>query len=1183
MAFPVIAATNTTADTDASPTTVAMPSGIVAGNLLIVICSADVGDTITQSGGSDWTKLEQTNQAGVIGLVIFAKLAVGSDTLTLTSTGSNDIACVSMRITGHSVSNVSTGIKRGTAATGTNAAPNPPNLAPGTARDWLFIECFAADDDDNTTPYESTNYTAVAQIESASSTTSSLCAVASRNLNGTSDNPGVMAMAATEEWVAQTIAIPPVFADIMTDNIVGTDIMKIGKRLRQIDSLVLSETIKLPSKNIINNQNVNYIEALFVVKAKNVSDAIGFTDVILAIAKTHRLIDSLSLSENIRTGKGILVNGLFNFSESIITLKSMIKQDYFYISPTQYVEQNVNGPYARTMTQGNIFLSRVQGLVPGSVLQSYKVYNPDNIFNSFIAGCVYNESDVDDNADVLLWNGSAIELSPLSYGIVSIPADTVIVPVNGILYIGGQPSSINRKLNFNTELEPKFVSYYKSGGTVGVFPNPFNGDSQNDLGLSLYDITFITANGEKIIINKRFNFIDNLSFNNSLRIIKNIILLDLFRMKLKFVDGTIVHVGSFVGGGGFIDANQVRKHISSNPASGSEFTVVTDDVIFAISAPFNTDDASHNAGSVIWGLYEGDTLLAKTEVKSVPDASGIVTIKFLLENGGYIAPSNKTLKALPRSNATVVLDYGGPVGFPSVTGYHNAALGTFPELPNTFVQGGTSSGTGFGYDIVFGKESVTTGKGVLVNQQMSLSDSLLNVKNVLISQLLIYVDNLLVSKVMLFLNNLNFVDSVRIIKNMIVTEFLAFSEFKIINKNVLQLQSLLMSDNIKKLGSNLLLDSIKFEEGKKGNWRPNPNDNTSVAISTDRIETIAYSSYPAGWKIKEILFKFNARGNVTNVLMGIYDSANNLMYSSVLINPSTFFSSNDAVMDISAANLVVPIDGIVKVAFYQQAGSHSVRRDSTNPTVTTNLRSTSVMGIISTLPASLPAMSSISSNDYNIGLGLINPTIIGKSFSVTQILSFSENLKTIKNIIKTDINNYTDSIQTGKGILFNQILSLSKSLHTNKNIIITQVTSFIDDIKSIANKKVNDIINFNEQLLTTFGNKNWIMTEIFNSMESIKINKNFRIFNIASFNDIVKLSKNFIISNNLSFTDTIDKVKLEIIGRIKTIIVRNKIKPKFIRNNVNTKIIRNTINSTVLRKIIKSIIFRNKLKSKMED
>src|SRR3990167_4578908 len=165
----VIQTTNTTADIDASPTTVNMPAGIVAGDLLIVICAADVADTITQSGGTDWTKLEQTNNSTVIGLVIFAKIAAGGDTLTLTSSGSNDIACVSLRITGHGVTDVTTDIKKGTSATGTDGSPNPPSLDTGASKDYLWIECFAADDDDDTTNYETSTWVKVAQIQSANS------------------------------------------------------------------------------------------------------------------------------------------------------------------------------------------------------------------------------------------------------------------------------------------------------------------------------------------------------------------------------------------------------------------------------------------------------------------------------------------------------------------------------------------------------------------------------------------------------------------------------------------------------------------------------------------------------------------------------------------------------------------------------------------------------------------------------------------------------------------------------------------------------------------------------------------------------------------------------------------------------------------------------------------------------
>lgn len=209
MTFPVIASSNTTADTSSTSVTVSMPSGISAGDLLIVFCAQDAIGVITQSGGIDWTKIEQNANSTIVSQAIFAKIADGGDSLTLTSTDSQDFSCVAVRITGHSVSNVLTDIFKGVAATGSDAAPDPPNCNAITTDDWLWIEMFAADDDDDTATYWSTNYSAVAQIQSANSTSSCLCAVASRELNASAENPGVMAMAAAEEWITQTIAIPP--------------------------------------------------------------------------------------------------------------------------------------------------------------------------------------------------------------------------------------------------------------------------------------------------------------------------------------------------------------------------------------------------------------------------------------------------------------------------------------------------------------------------------------------------------------------------------------------------------------------------------------------------------------------------------------------------------------------------------------------------------------------------------------------------------------------------------------------------------------------------------------------------------------------------------------------------------------------------------------------------------------
>lgn len=198
--------------TSANPGTVSMPSGILAGELLIAICAGDTNGSMAQSGGSDWTLVAgPTNNGTAVCGAVFAKVAAGSDTLSVTFEA-NDFAAVCFRVQNHGVTVPSTHITVGTPATGSDAAPNPPNCNPGVSKDYLWIEGFAADDDDNATDYETSGWTKVGQAESAQSTSSCMAAAAALQATAASQDPGVMAMAAVEEWVAFTLGIPPFVA-----------------------------------------------------------------------------------------------------------------------------------------------------------------------------------------------------------------------------------------------------------------------------------------------------------------------------------------------------------------------------------------------------------------------------------------------------------------------------------------------------------------------------------------------------------------------------------------------------------------------------------------------------------------------------------------------------------------------------------------------------------------------------------------------------------------------------------------------------------------------------------------------------------------------------------------------------------------------------------------------------------
>jgi hypothetical protein len=211
MAFPVVESSNTSAGTtSASPgASINMPSGIVAGNLLIAFCAGDTAVSYTASG---WDEITGQANGTASQLTIFAKIAAGGDSMTLVGEA-NDYAVVVVRISGHGVSNVTTDIYKGTAATGSSSTPDPPTLSPSPgALDYLWLECFGTDDDDDTATYWSTTtntFTGIAQHKSATGTSSCMVAVAELDLNASTLNPTTMAMAATEEWIAQTLAIPP--------------------------------------------------------------------------------------------------------------------------------------------------------------------------------------------------------------------------------------------------------------------------------------------------------------------------------------------------------------------------------------------------------------------------------------------------------------------------------------------------------------------------------------------------------------------------------------------------------------------------------------------------------------------------------------------------------------------------------------------------------------------------------------------------------------------------------------------------------------------------------------------------------------------------------------------------------------------------------------------------------------
>lgn len=224
-----------------SSVTVGMPDGMLSGELLVAIIAVDQAATCSEGSGN-WTSVTDNANGGDCRLKVFGKLVgAGSDTLTLTIGSAVDVVVQVLRIAYHGVISVGSNIIVGTAATGTTDQPDPPSVSPPVTDDWLVLAVAGLDDDNNVGAggvWWPTDYFGVGQEESAASATSCMIQVASRRFNtGSAVDPGNFQISGTEQWVAQTLLIPP-FHD---DDIVNVTTVT-GTGTAQTISLTISET-----------------------------------------------------------------------------------------------------------------------------------------------------------------------------------------------------------------------------------------------------------------------------------------------------------------------------------------------------------------------------------------------------------------------------------------------------------------------------------------------------------------------------------------------------------------------------------------------------------------------------------------------------------------------------------------------------------------------------------------------------------------------------------------------------------------------------------------------------------------------------------------------------------------------------------------------------------------------------
>jgi hypothetical protein len=199
MAFPSIAAATAVQTGTLGTNNLTMPSGISAGDLLLMQLAIANGSARTPPSG--WTEVFDGSFATASrSLYVCGKIAAGGESSTMPS-GSGAYVGVVFRITGHQaempfVSSI---------ATGASGNANPPNLAPGVGtQDFLWLVLGGLSDGGSNgfsgAPSSFTN------LLSDNNTVG--FGQARRNLNGSSLDPGTFTND-SDAWGAITLAVSP--------------------------------------------------------------------------------------------------------------------------------------------------------------------------------------------------------------------------------------------------------------------------------------------------------------------------------------------------------------------------------------------------------------------------------------------------------------------------------------------------------------------------------------------------------------------------------------------------------------------------------------------------------------------------------------------------------------------------------------------------------------------------------------------------------------------------------------------------------------------------------------------------------------------------------------------------------------------------------------------------------------
>jgi hypothetical protein len=187
----------TTRGTSTSPTF----SAAAAGELLVVAIAME-NNGAGPSTPAGWTAAFVPVTNTVI-LGVYTKVAAGGETGVTISHGNNETVWMAWRING-----TSAGVYTVATATGTSTGPDAPSVTPAAgSKDYLWL-AGAAQRVSAATGYPAT-YTQGQQTIASTGANVSVIESAERQLTSTTDDPGAFTIAASQAWVAFTMAVSP--------------------------------------------------------------------------------------------------------------------------------------------------------------------------------------------------------------------------------------------------------------------------------------------------------------------------------------------------------------------------------------------------------------------------------------------------------------------------------------------------------------------------------------------------------------------------------------------------------------------------------------------------------------------------------------------------------------------------------------------------------------------------------------------------------------------------------------------------------------------------------------------------------------------------------------------------------------------------------------------------------------